>query len=67
VTRTQRKVHVLMWAVVGTVAVVGLVLAVLWRPPVPVQPGRAPGAASQPIESMADTYTRSRLPGVPDE
>lgn len=45
-TPAQRKTHVLLWLLVGPIALVGLVLAVLWRPPVPVQPGTAPGAAS---------------------
>jgi len=36
--------HIVLWLVLGPAALFGLVLAVLWRPPVPVQPGVAPGA-----------------------
>ena len=47
-TRAQRKAHLLLWLVLGPVALTGLVLAVLWRPPEPVQPGIAPGASVAP-------------------
>ncbi|MEM9108842.1 MAG: hypothetical protein AAGC72_02360 [Planctomycetota bacterium] len=42
-TQGQRKVHVLLWLVLGPVAVAGLVLAVVWRPAEPVQRGALPG------------------------
>ncbi|XAL99556.1 hypothetical protein OT109_18500 [Phycisphaeraceae bacterium D3-23] len=59
-TPTQRKAHLLLWLVIGPIALVGLLLAVMWRPPVPVQPGVAPGA-----EASQDTVPRT--PGVTDE
>ena len=43
-TRMQRKTHLLLWGVLGPIALVGLVLAVLWRPPLAVHRGAAPGA-----------------------
>ena len=50
-TSGQRKAHVVMWAVLGPVAIVGLALALIWRPPQPVQDGPLPGAA--PVEGNA--------------
>ena len=51
-TSGQRKVHLLLWLVLGPIAVVGLVLAVLWRPPQPVQDGVLPGVDAPPAESI---------------
>ena len=51
-TSGQRKVHLLLWLVLGPIAVVGLVLAVLWRPPQPVQVGVLPGVDAPPAESI---------------
>lgn len=53
-TPTQRKAHVLLWFVLGPIALAGLLLAVLWRPPVPVQPGTAPGAEPAAIQEQGD-------------
>lgn len=47
-TPTQRKTHLMLWLLLGPIALVGLVLAVLWQPPAPIQPGTAPGAAPTP-------------------
>ena len=46
-TRCQRKMHVLVWLVLGPVAVVGLALAVMWRPAEPIQDGALPGVADE--------------------
>lgn len=46
-TRGQRKMHVLVWLVLGPAAVVGLVLAVMWRPAEPVQEGVLPGVTPE--------------------
>lgn len=56
-TRCQRKMHVLFWLVLGPVAVVGLVLAVMWRPVEPIQDGALPGIASETSE-MSSTEQR---------
>jgi hypothetical protein len=50
-TSGQRKIHVLMWLVLGPVAVAGLALAVLWRPSQPVQDGALPGVEAVEAES----------------
>ena len=50
-TGPQRKVHVLLWLVLGPLALAGLVLAVSMRPSEPVQEGDLPGVDS---ESKAD-------------
>ncbi|MEM9345071.1 MAG: hypothetical protein AAGB26_00510 [Planctomycetota bacterium] len=42
-THGQRKMHVLLWLVLGPIAVAGLALAVVWRPAEPVQDGPLPG------------------------
>ncbi|MFI4860652.1 MAG: hypothetical protein ACIAXF_08235 [Phycisphaerales bacterium JB063] len=42
-TAAQRKMHLVLWLLLGPVALVGLILAVMWRPSAPVQPGTAPG------------------------
>ena len=49
-TSGQRKAHVLLWLVLGPIAVVGLVLAVLWRPAEPVQQGPLPGVESSVVQ-----------------
>lgn len=46
-TSGQRKMHVLLWLVLGPIAVAGLVLAVVWRPVEPVQSGALPGVDAQ--------------------
>lgn len=51
-TSGQRKMHVLLWLVLGPLAVVGLVLGVLWRPPQPVQDGVLPGVDGPQAESI---------------
>lgn len=43
--------HVLMWLVLGPIAVAGLVLALVWRPSQPVQDGPLPGAGAVQSES----------------
>lgn len=53
-TSGQRKMHVLLWLVVGPIAVVGLVLAVAWRPVEPVQSGALPGVDAQVTEVAGD-------------
>ncbi len=45
-TSGQRKVHVLLWLVLGPIALIGLALAVVWRPVEPVQDGALPGVES---------------------
>lgn len=42
-TGGQRKVHVILWLVLGPIALAGLVAAVLLRPEPAVQPGTLPG------------------------
>lgn len=54
-TRAQRKVHVLLWLVLGPLAVVGLVLAVMWRPMEPVQDGALPGGDAQATEVVGES------------
>lgn len=39
----QRKAHVLLWLVLGPCALLGLVLAVVWRPAEPIHEGELPG------------------------
>lgn len=53
-TSGQRKMHVLLWLVLGPIAVVGLVLAVVWRPVEPVQRGELPGVDTQVTEVAGD-------------
>lgn len=43
-TGRQRKVHVVMWAVLGPVALAGLAIALVLKPAEPVQDGVLPGA-----------------------
>lgn len=45
-TSGQRKVHVWIWLLLGPIAVIGLALAVAWRPVEPVQEGSLPGVES---------------------
>lgn len=52
-TSGQRKVHVLAWLVLGPIALVGLVLAVLWRPPQPVQDGVLPGVEPEQVDQAS--------------
>lgn len=54
-TRCQRKMHVLLWVVLGPIAVAGLVLAVVWRPVEPVQAGDLPGVGDQVEQSEHDS------------
>ena len=49
-TTGQRKAHVLLWLVLGPLAIIGLVLALQWRPPVPMQDGPFPGVSAQASE-----------------
>lgn len=63
-TRTQRKMHLVLWLVLGPAALTGLVLAVLARPPIPVQPGQAPGTEPTPSSPSIANHQR---PGAPDE
>ena len=46
-TSGQRKMHVLMWLVIGPIALVGLTLAVVWQPAEPVQEGELPGVTNK--------------------
>ena len=50
-TGPQRKAHVLLWLVLGPIALVGLALAVVWRPAEPVQDGALPGVS---VEADSD-------------
>lgn len=45
-TGPQRKAHLLLWLILGPIALIGLVLALAWRPPVPVQESELPGVQS---------------------
>ena len=42
-TSGQRKMHLLMWLVLGPLAAFGLMLAIDWRPAKPVQDAPLPG------------------------
>ena len=53
-TVAQRKVHLLIWLVLGPVAAVGLMLAINWRPAPPVQDGPLPGVEAQSHEPPDD-------------
>lgn len=46
-TSKQRKVHLMMWMVLGPAALLGLVFAVAWRPVEPVQGGVLPGVGPE--------------------
>lgn len=50
-TSGQRKAHVWLWLVLGPLVLIGLVLAVQWRPPQPVQDGVLPGMQASETES----------------
>ena len=62
-TGPQRKAHFMLWLVLGPLALVGLVLALVWRPPVPVQEGELPGAeaATQTDQQAGDGRQRTNL------
>lgn len=47
-TGPQRKAHLVLWLILGPLVLVGLLLALAWRPPVPVQEGELPGVQSIP-------------------
>jgi len=49
-TSGQRKVHVLLWLVLGPIALIGLGLAVVWRPTDPIEPGPLPGVQAVEAE-----------------
>ena len=53
-TSGQRKLHLLMWLVLGPIALVGLALAVAWRPGVPVHDGALPGVQPQAEARQTD-------------
>ena len=46
-TSKQRKIHLLLWLILGPAALLGLVLAVAWRPVQPVQDGALPGVSDE--------------------
>ena len=52
-TDGQRKMHLLMWLVLGPIAMLGLALAVIWRPAEPVQEGALPGVSSEVEQAEA--------------
>ncbi len=51
-TGPQRKMHVLLWLILGPLSLVGLVLALWWRPADPVQDGPLPGTQVPPVSQM---------------
>jgi|GEM_PF-2426617 len=53
-TSAQRKVHILLWLVLGPLAGLGLMLALDWRPAQPVQDGPLPGLEGQSRESAIE-------------
>jgi len=57
-TTTQRKIHVLMWLVLGPVALVGLLLAVLHKPTAPVENGPLPGLDTSAHSEAIDAEAR---------
>ena len=46
-TSGQRKVHVVLWLVLGPIALIGLALALVMKPAPPVQDGPLPGVESE--------------------
>ena len=52
-TSGQRKVHVLLWLVLGPIALIGLALAVVWRPVEPIHEGGLPGVESVELDATA--------------
>ncbi len=61
-TRTQRKVHVLLWLVLGPVVLIMFLLVVLARPTVPVQADGLPG-----VEPDSPALTPNNDAGRRDE
>lgn len=50
-TKGQRNAHLFLWLVFGPIAVVGLLLALQWRPPEPVQEGALPGVEASEVKA----------------
>lgn len=46
-TQLQKRIHLLLWFLLGPLALLGLFLAVLWRPAEPIQVGPLPGLELQ--------------------
>jgi hypothetical protein len=42
--RPHRAVHRLMWPVLAFAVVLGFTLALVWRPPIPIETGSGPGS-----------------------
>ena len=53
-TSGQRKVHVVLWLVLGPLALAGLALAVMMKPAEPVQDGPLPGVEAEIPADPAD-------------
>ncbi|MFK7790569.1 MAG: hypothetical protein AB8C95_13890 [Phycisphaeraceae bacterium] len=52
-TSAQRKTHLLLWLVLGPIALVGLALAVVWRPVEPIHEGELPGVDAVQVDTSA--------------
>ena len=46
-TAGQRRTHLLIWLILGPLALIGLAVAVIQRPAEPVQQGPLPGLEAQ--------------------
>ena len=65
-TSGQRKAHIVMWLVLGPIAVVGLALALMNRLDVPVHNGELPGVESElkPLIDEPGSSREAELQGV---
>lgn len=61
-TAGQRRAHLVLWLVLGPLALLGLALAVVFKPAEPVQDGPLPGAEA-PTTSDAD-HPDAEQPGA---
>lgn len=57
-TSAQRKLHLAVWLVLGPIALIGLALAVVWRPAVPVYDGPLPGVEAGAVDSSSGVEAR---------
>lgn len=46
----QRKIHVVLWLVLGPLALIGLAMAVVLKPAEPVQEGDLPGVEAASVD-----------------
>lgn len=53
-TSRQRRAHLVLWLVLVPIALVGLWLALVWRPAEPVQDGGLPGVAPETEPGPSD-------------